>query len=71
MPGDSGGWLLGLGVGSTDGPLYLHAFTMFLDGLSSQVTQRVTELDHGSLSVVGFFLLQSTLTILTSDDRQC
>ena len=29
------------------------------------------ELDHGSLSVVGKkFLLQSTLTILTSDDRQ-
>ena len=25
------------------------------DGLSSQVTQRATELDHGSLSVVGFF----------------
>ena len=43
-----------------------------LDGLSSQVTQRATELDHGSLSVVGFiFLLQSTLTILTSDDHQC
>ena len=26
-----------------------------VDGLSSQVMQRATELDHGSLSVVGFF----------------
>ena len=31
---------------------------------SSQVTQRATELDHGSLSVVGFlFLLQITPTV--------
>ena len=36
---------------------------LLLDGLSSQVTQRATELNHGFLSVVGFFLLQITLTI--------
>ena len=33
------------------------------DGLSSQVTQHATELDHGFLSVVRFFLLQIMLTI--------